>query len=1302
MHDSQWCNLIGTLGTKHGIMTTSKVRPSSSGGPRGGQQVVGSTPYLASGPCSYPLFPGHCTPVLLLLFPEDFAETMAQMQGHHGGSGGSRSDAPGADALGSYVAAGISASLFSASLEDRLQMLLAQRGLGQQKLNGSMGLGGLSGGMSGVPVPEVKVLASATRLAAPLSVVSRKKLLSSLDAQARFLLKKTRAGMDIAGTGVGGLVSSRSGGLGLGASGPGAAGTGTSTAGGIGSGGVGGGGVLFTLDPSRAVLLIDRTASRRLGALDDVIDLLRTGQFSLMKTWEKGVEEGNASGEDVQATWDFIQKQVDSLRGKGGGGGASTGSVSSLTSSNNKTTSAATESQGQSLQLPTLKTWIQMCQVLSASLVEAATKEDELIYTEAVKDVLRSKVGATSQGKRRTAMGKASPSGPELGLTWLPTESELDLRFSAMRCKQLLPSAMEVYLQGLPARYPTRIHLERVSMAKSAFLAMGRGVAVPSFLRDLEEECEKVWRSGRRRCDAVSLTGHPCMHGVHAAIGSRRNGVQQEGADEETKWDEKKHCSGVVFLHACACGRSRRLREDPFDYASANSEFYEFKGCEGKLQVANLPSRRRSPDGRGGGGAGGGGGECWGLVRLGSANYYSPATGVLQPGFVPDGNFLSPWRIMISPQVEDSGTESADVRGEGFPEQGRIDGQGFGIVSQVLKSGFKLHDNQVELRGANKVREEAPKVKKVKEKGLPDGPWPRVGESGVLAMGSEQVRKGVSNAKVLKLGRQAAVASAAAGAREGIEDDDVTGFPPLPLAKGQTVRSKGLQEAIGGKAAGGRKRTKGVENVDSAGKVKADRERVWEEVEAKLQENSSECAELVAGKVMGTGDQAGLSGFWCTAFIGFEYECPRGHRYFARFQRLQEKVQPELMGGQGGTPVSTFSPNSPHIQSRHQYQHHAQNPNQHQHQHHLQHQGSPSNQGGGGPMEPVSAGGAGAANHHYAQHHVGVKFGRQEEDHGAGPAMAERKGGQSSSRAGALPSVPMAMGARAARPATAGRGLAGTTSASGCLGQPSVTAGPARNHPGHGISGWPHVDLIGLRNENIPDSTDNGYIEANRDQSARISRGVNIHRDAESLPSADLPLYRVCSYCKAAGNETKGAARDGLEGGTLQLEQGEEWGEGVSQLQRIFVVTPPHPLLLGSNPLVEFREIEKCAGKSLEMMAAPHVQNQPVSTPYAQQQQQQQGLPMLAQQFQPLRYRTHDFGIGCEVLLPPDSFLCLRLPFIYSVGAANDIQRPLMYWPEKPEVSGRVVAGTVLYVAGGRRSGENGVVEGAVKGGGGS
>ena len=51
---------------------------------------------------------------------------------------------------------------------------------------------------------------------------------------------------------------------------------------------------------------------------------------------------------------------------------------------------------------------------------------------------------------------------------------------------------------------------------------------------------------------------------------------------------------------------------------------------------------------------------------------------------------------------------------------------------------------------------------------------------------------------------------------------------------------------------------------------------------------------------------------------------------------------------------------------------------------------------------------------------------------------------------------------------------------------------------------------------------------------------------------------------------------------------------------------------------------------------------------------------------------------GPEVVLPPDSFLVLRLPFVYHTVEKNGNRRPLSYQKDAPERSAWLVKGTTL------------------------
>ncbi|ONK79468.1 uncharacterized protein A4U43_C01F6670 [Asparagus officinalis] len=201
-------------------------------------------------------------------------------------------------------------------------------------------------------------------------------------------------------------------------------------------------------------------------------------------------------------------------------------------------------------------------------------------------------------------------SAAEAAISCLESSIGLDMKFSVTMCKRALPAAKDVYLKDLPACYPSSLHNAHLEKALSAFSSMVKGPAVGIFIKKLEDDCTYIWTSGRQLCDAISLTGKPCRHQKHTV---------------------SDHSSGYFFLHACACGRSRGLREDPFDFNSANVDFNCFANCEDVLPTLVLPKGSDAsplPP------------KSWRLLRLGGARCYQPSRGLLQIGFCSWENFL--------------------------------------------------------------------------------------------------------------------------------------------------------------------------------------------------------------------------------------------------------------------------------------------------------------------------------------------------------------------------------------------------------------------------------------------------------------------------------------------------------------------------------------------------------------------------------------------------------------------------------------------------------------------------------------
>ncbi|CAM6074851.1 unnamed protein product [Sphagnum tenellum] len=126
--------------------------------------------------------------------------------------------------------------------------------------------------------------------------------------------------------------------------------------------------------------------------------------------------------------------------------------------------------------------------------------------------------------------------------------------------------------------------------------------------------------------------------------------------------------------------------------------------------------------------------------------------------------------------------------------------------------------------------------------------------------------------------------------------------------------------------------------------------------------------------------------------------------------------------------------------------------------------------------------------------------------------------------------------------------------------------------------------------------------------------------DGHTLLGLNLPIYMNCPYCRDSDSKQDGVVFAGC----------------VSQLQWIFLVTPPFPLVLASRAVVEF--------------------------------QAKAGM---------------EFQSGSEVALPPDSFLSLRLPFVYYMDGQNGVRTPLFCNKENPERTAWLHKCSAIYVISG-------------------
>jgi len=326
-----------------------------------------------------------------------------------------------------------------------------------------------------------------------------------------------------------------------------------------------------------------------------------------------------------------------------------------------------------------------------------------------------------------------------------------EYKFSQSRCIQALPAAKETYLRDLPQCYPSSVHEKQLEKALRYFYQNARGPAMETFVSRLREECTRVWKSGRRLCDALSLTGRSCTYRIHMVPNSgsaplepsttsdtgpkqsdrpllseeahyhkqkkyisvsstplakndstrwqvkrrnlRRDGQEprsldmlipgrvesgskhgedgrtyeyeeeddteedveiydlssseEEGGEEARQEEGEKpkdtprcmpHSSAHHSLHACNCGRSRKIREDPFELKEANHDFFQMECCRESLSFAFPPC---SPVGEPMDPPLSHHPTSWSLCRVGPALLYRRDAGLTFEGFLPGYNHLS-------------------------------------------------------------------------------------------------------------------------------------------------------------------------------------------------------------------------------------------------------------------------------------------------------------------------------------------------------------------------------------------------------------------------------------------------------------------------------------------------------------------------------------------------------------------------------------------------------------------------------------------------------------------------------------
>ncbi|XP_058779759.1 uncharacterized protein LOC131653586 [Vicia villosa] len=908
-------------------------------------------------------------------------------------------------------------------------------------------------------LPATKGSGSFVVLARPASRSDgglRKKLQSSLEAQIRFLIKKCRtlSGSEVTHPGV------RTGGASA------------STA-------------LFSLDASRAAVLLDRLSVNKgeslefaTGLVEDVLNGKATSDSLLLESHGQ-----IASKEDLISVKEFIYRQADILRGRGGlvntNSGSGVGMVAVAAAA-----AAASVASSKTLtapDLPSFETWLTSSRhILSRIFCAKGGCLDEL---ENFKRKPRSRnpvYPAVEESLKGT-------DPLDVAVSWLQCGRGLNTKFSTLWCQRAIPAAKEIYLKDLPACYPTSEHQSHLDKALQAFHSKVKGPAVQLFAKSLEEECSSIWKSGRQLCDAVSLTGKPCKHQRHDV----------DGSNSELRSLSKPHSSGYFFLHACACGRSRQLHPDPFDFESADAGC--FFDCDKLLPAVKLPETEVEGPVHS---------SAWSLLRIGGSRYYESSKGLLQSGFCATEKYLLKWTIYLEKHKRLNGSTESIMK-----QSSVIRGPNVEYIADSDKTSDRQTIPAVE-SGAEDHRIPLDTIK---------------ADSKDISFG-----RGFPIFKMRKPFSEVVAGSAAVD----------SGFPPLQQRK---LPASGSEKDV----KQSRPSNQNTERINAT---------IDHQISLKFQDMS-----FTEGPLHGNGNNnrrdsdpflrigrnvvpVYLNGGekskphsslkHVIVNVGFEHECPRGHRFLLNADHLTE--------------LGSFysSSDESHLSSS---------------------------------MEPTER--SQASHTRVSNNASRSKVHRSSNEILSASINKERDVGKSNE---VIPN--------------------GYLNADG----PVYTSIPLKEK--------------NLTSVNILAKAPNLMKDSGRDLHANNKGDDEL---AFSMLNRNLPIYMTCPHCRRSRNKKD----------TTEVK----FASGISQLKRIFMVTPAFPVILATCPVVQFET--SCLPPSV-----------------------------------PDRERKLQFSLGCQVILPPDSFLTLKLPFVYGVQLEDGNKHSLNPFEQQPEMTAWISKGTVLQI----------------------
>ncbi|GAB2223205.1 hypothetical protein Droror1_Dr00017343 [Drosera rotundifolia] len=828
---------------------------------------------------------------------------------------------------------------------------------------------------------------------------------------------------------------------------------------------------LLTLDASRAVVLVE-SCTNRVGealrfATSLAIDVL-TGKA----TPESLLIESHArhgSKEDVGSLKDFIFRQADILRGKGGITNANSGSAAGVGMVAVAAAAAAASAASRRLrsvpELPSLRIWLSNTQDILKGLLSA--QHVHIDNTD------------ISRRKFHQRNGFAPPvdgADPlDVAASLLAVGKGMNSNFSTSWCQRAYPAGLEVYLKDLPGYYPTLQHEAHLEKALQAYNSMVKGPSVNEFTKKLEDECTLIWESGRQSCDAVSLTGRSCVYPRH-------------NAQDDSDATGRPHSSELVFLHACACGRSRRPRPDPFDFKSANVTFNCSSECDKAIPVVQLP--KASDDGSV---------ELfpWHIVRVGDSRYYDPSKGLPQSGFSTNQKFLMKWASNIEKDKVPNISYANAVK------QGSLSSSAdTNCESRLDANTWKDVPPKAHLEVDTRVESQRSTVEQSND--------------GRISFG-----KGLPNIIMKKPFAEVVAGTAST----------TSAFPPLQVKKPPAVIPERGPKKSSGKDGSPELADIALTHQKSVQAATGGSSNVISSIEnsdrSPFLQIGSNVVPLNANGIRNT--RPNLSSDQVLVYVGFEHECPRGHRFL-----LSPVLLDELESSYSSAGENNVLSSAEHAHYRHR------------------------------DYPKLAMSGL------YDKLHL-ARNDSPDAIHG-------------------------------------GRNL--------------LASGDMHSNNDLSMNGQLYLSEPGK--EHYYASSDASLMSDSR-KDLLGQKDLHDGGHATSLLNRDLPIYMNCPQCRIYKN--KKDKRTPKFAGTI------------SQLQRIFVVTPPLPVELATDAVVLFEA--SC---------------------------------------QPFNYSNGEqlrFSPGCQVILPPDSFVSIRLPFIYGVQVETGLH-PLKPFDRHPEVTAWIQAGTTL------------------------